>query len=108
MKKCNILAMYARFGKENVERLTEDLFKHDTDGDRNISYQEYTPPPPSPPPANASSPQVPRNCVDIRHAVCAHGGGVRRGSSARAGEEEAGQGRQVHCAAPQQPRQHNT
>ncbi len=33
--------MYARFGKENVERMTEDLFKHDTDGDRNISYQEY-------------------------------------------------------------------
>ncbi len=21
--------------------MTEDLFKHDTDGDRNISYQEY-------------------------------------------------------------------
>ena len=32
--------MYARFGKENVERMTEDLFKHDADGDRNISYQE--------------------------------------------------------------------
>jgi hypothetical protein len=32
---------YARFGKENVERMTEDLFKHDTDGDRNISYEEY-------------------------------------------------------------------
>ena len=35
--------MYARFGKENVERMTEDLFKHDADGDRNISYQECAP-----------------------------------------------------------------
>jgi len=34
-----LLCMYARFGKENVERMTEDLFKHDADGDRNISYQ---------------------------------------------------------------------
>lgn len=33
--------LFRRFGKEELEERTNDFFKHDTDGDNNISFQEF-------------------------------------------------------------------
>ena len=33
--------LFRRFGKDQLEQRTNDFFKHDTDGDNTISFQEF-------------------------------------------------------------------